>query len=533
LKNEVFKTLVLFFLVCLPLTAMAQHDVVRGFCTPDLSETEGSASARSHVMRRLPAINNVWDSTRTYRQLVILLTFLDQDFSMEAPREHYDRMFNEVGYNQRNGVGCVADYFRSQSGGLFNLEFDVFGPYEVSSMAQPYDNPTSETKNYGKASLSEATQHFIDANPEWDCSPYDWNNDGRIEQVIYIYAGYTGNQNSSKSYGHIWPNTGSFTALRTADGKTISNYSASGEKWTNNALTGIGTVCHEFSHSLGLPDIYPTNDWAYSIVDEWDLMDGGNFTNYGWCPPNYTALEKMLLGWLEAEELSQPTTISGLKPVAEGGKAYIVKHTNTEYLLLENRQWRGWDAGLPNSGLVAYHVNYIPSRWSANTPNNTSGKPNFFLMDPDQMSYEEWADYLTEELGVTSQNAVYQNTGRMNSWIMSGASYPHTSSDQAIIDSLTNTSAAATEMYTLNGEGSQLLSKPITNIKESEDGLVSFDFMGGAIPTAINMVEGVGANNVTTVFDLNGRRMRHDVAGQKGMRLVRLADGTVRKLFLK
>ena len=527
------KKLFVLLLSFLSLASWSQEvQVRRGGCMPDL-EADNVAAARAQAPHKLRTINTNWDPTKVYRQLVILISFSDTDFSMENPQETYNRMFNEQGYNQRQGAGCVADYFRSQSRELFNLQFDVYGPYKVSSKAQPYDSPTVDTRNYGRESLREATQQFLSANPQLDFSPYDWNGDKSIEQVIYVCAGYSGNQSSTKAYGYIWPNTSTFTTLPTHDGKTISDYSASAEKWTNNTLCGIGTVCHEFTHSLGLPDIYPTNGWATSIVDEWDLMDGGNFTNYGWCPPNYTALEKMLMGWLTFEELTEPSTIIGMKPVSEGGKAYVVKHTDNEYLLLENRQWTGWDAGLPGKGLVAYHVNYIASRWKANSPNNTKDKPYFSLMDPDQMSYQEWVTYLKDEKGVTSQNDVYQNASRMNSWIMNGAAYPHVWVDQTVIDSLTNTSPSATEMYNTNAAGSLLLSKPINNIKVSDDGLVSFDFMGGGTPTGISTLKTVAESNATAVFDLNGRRMRSDVAGQKGIRLVRLADGTVRKLFFK
>ena len=51
-------------------------------------------------------------------------------------------------------------------------------------------------------------------------------------------------------------------------------------------------------------------------------MDGGNFTNYGWCPPDYSPLEKMLFGWLTPEELTGPTTIKDMKPQIDGGPVY-------------------------------------------------------------------------------------------------------------------------------------------------------------------------------------------------------------------
>lgn len=51
-----------------------------------------------------------WDAGRTYRQLVVLVSFVDCDFSWEDPRATYHEIFNTPGYTQRDGAGCVADY---------------------------------------------------------------------------------------------------------------------------------------------------------------------------------------------------------------------------------------------------------------------------------------------------------------------------------------------------------------------------------------------------------------------------------------
>ncbi len=464
------------------LTVAAQEiEVLRGDCTP-LPEGLEAAGTPAHVMqqRRL-TLKTQWDANKTYHQLVILFSFSDTDFSMENPQEMYDSIFNGNGYNQGNGQGSVADYFREQSGGLLNLRFTVCDPVKISTVAQPYSSPTQDTHNYGSSQLAEAMKLTLNDNPGLDYSLFDWNDDGSIEQVIYVYAGYCGNQNSKKSYGHIWPNTSSFSTITTPDGLLISNYTCSAEKWANDKSCGIGTICHEFSHSLGLPDIYPTSSSAgYSAVDEWDLMDGGNFTNYGWCPPNYSPLEKMLLGWTKPIELTGPATISGLKPASQGGEIYQIKHTANEYLLLENRQWDGWDLGLPGKGLVVYHVNYIASRWSNNTVNNTAGKPNYHLITADNINlYDDWINLLKAR-GVKSQNDVYQNAGRLNSWIFSSAPYPWTTdSTDVMLDSLTDNSLPAAKMYNASGTSGTLLGKPITDIRQNEDGTVSFLFMGG------------------------------------------------------
>lgn len=509
---------------------MAQGDRVRrGGCTPTHA-VSGSDALMAPAAFRLPAINRDWDSNRTYRQLVILFSFGGDnvDFRMDDPKSFYNNLFNTPGFNERLGVGCVADYFRDQSGGRLNLQFDVYGPYKIDEKSQPYDNPTENTMNRGKSQMRKATNMFLEENPSLDFSVYDWNDDGRVNQVVFVYAGVTGNQDSKKSYGHIWPNTSSFSSIKTPDGKVISNYTCSAEHLTNGNNCSIGTICHEFSHSLGLPDIYPVGDDAslpFSIADEWDLMDGGNFTNDGACPPNYTALEKYLMGWLDYKVLTEPSTVTGLKPLSQGGTAYIINHTDNEYVLLENRQQVGWDLGLPGKGLVAYHVNYIASKWSSNTVNSTVDYPNFSLFNADDMDYSEWEDYVIDVLGITKRSSLYANPNYMNSLLLSGSAYPYT--DALTLSENDSLTALSTLMYNQDAEGSYVLDKPLTNIRIQSDGTVSFNFMGGGKPTGIAQLN--HQQPASVLFDLNGRP-RSAIRG-KGLFIERRADGSTRKIL--
>ncbi len=514
------------------LSVMAQVDrVVRGNCTPppdDVAVAEAPNAQRQY--HRLPAVSKGWDANRIYHQLVILFEFKGDStyFKEEDPKAQYESLLNTTGFVHRKGVGCMADYFRVQSNGLFNVQFDIFGPYQVSGKSQPFDNPSENSKNYGRESMIEATKMFLAEEPQTDFSQYDWNNDGYVNQVIYIYAGVTGNQSSPLCYGHIWPNTSSFSSVTTPDGKLISNYTASAELWSNSTSCGIGTICHEYTHSLGLPDIYPTGSSSslpFSVCDEWDLMDGGNFTNYGSCPPNYTALEKHLLGWLDYNELTEPTTIEDMKPLSEGGKAYVVKHTDNEYLLLENRQQRDWDKGTPGQGLVVYHVNYKAGKWSANTVNNTLNQPNFALVHADGLDYDAWTSLLYQ----WGKKSNYQNASFMNSWYLSSSPYPYVVDSLGVQnDSLTNNSVPSTKMYNNNSDGEELLSKPITNIRMSADGLVSFDFMGGTV-TPVTAIRQHSDQQTTTCFDLNGLPCKEP--RKHGLYMERKADGTVRKVL--
>lgn len=489
-------------LILLPLRLMAQGEeltIIKGDCLPDIS---GTTTDSHRTSRRLPAINTEWDADKTYKQLVILFSFSDFDFEEEHSWDFYNSILNKPGYNEGNGVGCVADYYRAQSGGLFNLQFDIYGPYKVSQKAQPYDNPTSSTKNYGRDAMLEATQLFVAEHPEIDFSQYDWNGNGYVNQVVFIYAGYGGN--TATTYGYIWPNTGSFSTVETPDGKKISSYTASAENWPTSTprSCGIGTICHEFSHNLGLPDIYPVgNNLPYSAVDEWDLMDGGNFTNYGWCPPNFSPLEKMLLGWLTPIELEDATTITKMKPVEEGGSVYQIKHTDKEYLLLENRQWKGWDLGIPGKGLVVYSVNFDESVWRNNNVNSFSDESKFHykLIHADNLTYAGWEDKIkAESLGS------YQNSERMNKTHLSTSPYPYMT-EETTVDAIADES--------------------LTNIRISEDGLVSFDFMGGV--TGIQSHTTFLPSITSQYFDLRGRRVENPVHGQ--LYIVRKVNGSTSK----
>ena len=514
--------------VLLSLNVAAQTEsiskaAVRGDCTPPPDNEV--AAARGVRQHRLPPIRTNWDANKEYRQLVILFSFKDKDFTMEKTRETYDSIFNVSGYNQWKGPGCIADYFRTQSNGLCNIKFDVYGPYRIDTAAQPYSKPSADTHNYGRQQMITATQLFLAEHPDIDFSQYDWNGDKTIDQVIYVHAGRCGNLGED-SYGHIWPNTSDFSSITTKDGIRINHYSVSSELLFNTISSGIGTICHEYTHCFGLPDIYPTSsNGGYSVVDEWDLMDGGNFTNYGWCPPNFTALEKILLGWQAPIELTAPVTVTGLKPSSDGGDIYRIKHTENEWYLLENRQQEMWDAGLPGKGLVIYHVNYSQSAWTGNIVNTDRKKRRFHLMNADNMDYDAWDDFAIKN------DLWYANSDHMNSYYLSTSPYPWSSEETELVNNaLTDTSTPASTMYTANDAGSTMLSKPITNIQMSDEGLISFDFMGGTL-TVIEAIREKHTESADEWFDLSGRHIQPP--SQASVYIRKGADGTMKKVIKK
>ena len=418
--------------------------------------------------RRVPSfpIEIEWDASRTYRQIVVLFDFKDTDFMKSDPKAYYSQVLNEKGFNDGAGPGCVADYILAQSNGLLHIQFDVFGPYKIK---YPAKNNANLLQNNGFQERQEATQLFFEANPTMDYSIYDWNGDGQIEQIVYIYAGTGGDTDGD---GYIWPNTGmNLSSVKTPDGLDIRFFSLSAEACNKNGKMsrGFGTMLHEYAHCLGLPDVYPVQDVndIYSVADEWDLMDGGNWTNNGWCPPNFTAVEKMHLGWLTPIELPRDTIITGMKPVADGGEAYLIRHSEKEYVILENRQQTGWDYGIPGRGLTIWRVQWDSLRWHYNEVNG--GRLYLQLYFADNLNYQQWKQLVPDK-------DKYSLAPAMRNRRLSTAAYPwSTDSTSFVNDCLTADSSPAPIMRTINENGNYMLNKHIKNIQMAEDGTISFE----------------------------------------------------------
>lgn len=406
-----------------------------------------------------------WDSTRVYRQIVVLYEFNDSTFSMPDPRAYYDSVLNVPGFNKGAGPGCAADYLQAQSNGLLHVQFDVFGPYQI-----PYPAKGKSSINYGWKERKAATQLFFEANPDLDYLVYDWNNDSVLEHIVYVHAGPSGDE--SGYAGFMWPNSGMNDVLiDTPDGYSIQQMSQSAEisyKDGTKRVRGIGTFLHEFMHCLGLPDVYPLADnTLFSIADEWDLMDGGNMTNIGWCPPNLTAPEKMYLHWHEPVELTSDTTITGLRPVAEGGEAYLIRHAENEYLLLENRQQNGWDYALPGNGLTIWYIHFDRESWLYNNT-NYQGEYRIRLYTADNLSFSAWEQLVPKADRYTMPDC-------MRSRWMSTAAYPYRNESTGLVnDCLSATSTPAIVMVEQNSAGTTRFGKSIRNIQMAPDGSVSF-----------------------------------------------------------
>lgn len=168
-------------------------------------------------------------------------------------------------------------------------------------------------------------------------------------------------------------------------GKRIDRYACSSElKYTTGTqVEGIGTFCHEFSHVLGLPDMYNTYQSNSSQLGRWDVMDQGNYNNESHTPPSMSAFERASLGWMQLEEIDTPADEMTLDEMTTSGVAYRISTADpNEYFTLENRQQVGWDAYQPGRGLMVMHITYEQSAWNGNYV-NAGTYPRYDLVEAD------------------------------------------------------------------------------------------------------------------------------------------------------
>ena len=335
------------------------------------------------MMARI-GLDTGFPTTGNIRSLVILAGFSDKNFSSSSAQADFDRLLNQEGYSENGATGSARDYYIQNSGGRFIPQFDVVGPVVLPNTVGYY----GENGNYGLDTRAE--EMIIDACRLADeqygvnFADYDLNNDGLVDNVFVFYAGV--NEAEGGGDNTIWPHRSELTEVLVLDGKTVSVYACTSEinmaGWSPQ-MAGIGTFCHEFGHVLGWPDLYDTDGSENGETEgvwDWSLMCTGSYNNEGRTPPSLSAVERMLVGWCEPEELVYTGNYT-LQDIQSSNKAYFIPtDTDGEYFILENRQnTSGWDMYLGGHGLLIWHVDrsgrYVAGqgaldRWLFNSPNN-------------------------------------------------------------------------------------------------------------------------------------------------------------------
>lgn len=353
------------------------HEDADGFLRPateNYRDRIKAVKAAARDIARTSLNDGEVPTTGTLRGLVILAEFPDMPFAPNNTPEQFQRLLNEEGYSDGGATGSVRDYYKDQSYGLFTPEFDVAGPVMLPNEMAYYGGDRNGMTDVNVYRMIQDACRLADETV--DFSRYDNNNDGKVDLVYVIYSGYA--QSNGASTNTVWPHMWFLSRNNAAinlDGVVIDRYACSSERLGINgtAITGIGLFCHEFSHTLGLPDIYDTtNSGSKLTMGEWDVMDLGCYNNSMRTPAGYSSYEKSVLGWIEPELPESKAT--GVTLPSLGSEARAIKMVSTsdpdEYFLLETRSKSDkWDAHLPGEGMLIVKVKYDAEVWDANAVN--------------------------------------------------------------------------------------------------------------------------------------------------------------------
>ncbi len=381
--------------------------------------------------------------------LVLLVQFKDKKFSSVGTQEAFDEMMNKEGYDYNGTLGSARDYFIDQSYGQFQPIFDVVGPVTLDNNLAYYgENDAYGNDIRSREMIVEACQKAEDMV---DFSIYDRDNDGVIDLVYVIYAGYSEAEDTKGLLDDtIWPHAWSVYSsvggmVAMVDGIQIDDYACSAELEgeSGTVRNGIGAFCHEYSHTLGLKDYYDTAGGGNYGMGTWSLMDTGcyNGENFnGTIPAGYSAYDRASCGWITLQELTEPASIS-FENTADSRIAYKITSSDpNQYFTLENRQQTRWDSLLAASGLMITKVDYDKDVWFMNEVNNDGTRPRMALIPADNNSAR-----------ATEKNDLYPYKTK---------------------NAFTLTSRPSSVIYRTE------VDKPVTNIAH-KNGVITFDFMGG------------------------------------------------------
>ena len=360
---------------------------VKKYLTPKMSpsaarEQQAEFTRRAQARQAASAHSPVYDYNN-FHGLIILVQYNDREFSRDDYASLMEDMVNKENYqgydNTQYGryTGSVRDYFYDNSFGVFSPQFDIVGPITVN-YSQYYP------KKY--ENMREITYDAImAANPEVDYSQYDGDGDGVVDLIYFIFAGL-GSNVSGNDERLIWPHTsyiynpyggGNGWQVK-VDGVYMGRYACSTELLGSseyNIIDGIGTICHEFSHVLGVMDLYDT-DYEGSggecpHPDDWSVMSGGSYLNNSRTPVGYTIYERYAMGFATPQLISDECSCT-LEAVSESNTGYRLNTpVKKEFFLMENRQQTAkWDKYLPGHGLLVYRVDSTSNGvWQQNTIN--------------------------------------------------------------------------------------------------------------------------------------------------------------------
>ena len=288
------------------------------------------------------------------------------------------RMFNEEGFKENGVYGSLRDYYIESSGGKFKPTFDIY-PVKLH---QSFSNYNSDSKFILPAIDVMVERADFKARAE------------KYEKVIpFIILHPTSKEQAGKYnssfFNHMYSLQYSAGQIYSKNGYKFNNYAFVSQKAENkpNATSTkdvamLGAFIHEFSHVIGLVDLYSTDANGYATVGPlpYDVMALGLRNGNGGYPPTFSAFEREAMGWLKPTEIVKSDSVYELKNLSQM-QAYAVSNPNNknEYFIIEYRPAVGFDSKIGSSsysgkqgknGVLIWYIDYDARAFASNDPNS-------------------------------------------------------------------------------------------------------------------------------------------------------------------
>jgi M6 family metalloprotease-like protein len=285
-----------------------------------------------------------------YKLAVICVEFPDTKHNDKVSAKDWDeQFFSRDAYRNKNNAtgqaaaGSLADYFQEVSCGGLKVEGKVFDWLEAKKNRMEYAPGNGTGVRDKTALLAEMVEKIQEKHGKDALKGYDG--------LCFVYAGNMAASNPGSLY---YPHRGS---LRVGG--------QGGKSWPyilcnegGSKMSNISTCCHLFGQLLGLPELTARPDAAIQKgAGVWCAManqiDGPR-------PQHFCAWSKEQLGWVQPKVIDPTEKQKLILSPVEGSTTecfkVLVKLDGSEYFLLENRAKKGFDEGLPGSGLLVWRV---------------------------------------------------------------------------------------------------------------------------------------------------------------------------------
>lgn len=351
-------------------------------------DDEGNGTGQWSVPANFGLCTSTFPIKGSPKGLVLLVEYQDVPFEY-GDYDYFNRMLNEEGFSDYGSLGSARDYFVDNSMGQFTPDFDVYGPVTLPNV-RAYYGANNESGDDERPYLMAV--HAMQAlDDEVDFTQYDCDGDGMIDNVFVFYAGQ--GEHDSGIRDAVWPHSWEVSAANPFkrykfDDVVLDHYACTCEHPTGETRPdGIGTFVHEFSHVMGLPDLYVTTYSGGFTPGSYQVLDEGPYNNGGLTPPNYSSFERCALGWIEMTPMQEGRI--EIPELTESNVAYVVPTENKgEYFFFENRQRVGNDRFIPGHGMLVWHIDYDRKIWDYNAVNNTSSHQRVDIVEADNVKTE-------------------------------------------------------------------------------------------------------------------------------------------------